>query len=136
MRLFRVAALAAIAACLASGAVIAKPGSEAERLGGLLRTAPKTEVVVFEIGGCKYCTVFRDNLGARYQASTTNAVAPMRYVDVGRLDPTDFQLRSEITTVPTIVLLQDGKEIDRVEGYPLSEALFGMVKSRVTPAGD
>ena len=133
MRLFRVAAFAAIAACLAAGVVIAKPGSDLAGPSSLSRTAPKTEVVVFEIGGCKYCTVFRDNLGARYQASTTNAVAPMRYVDVGRLDPADFQLASDITTVPTIVLMQDGKEIDRVEGYPMSEVLFGMVKSKVTP---
>ena len=136
MRLFRVVACAALAACLMSGMGIAKSGTEAEGPASLAGTTTRAEVVVFEIGGCKYCTAFRDNLGARYLASTTNAVAPMRYVDVGRLEPGAFQLQSEITTVPTIVLLQDGREIDRVEGYPLSEMLFGMVKSRLAPPVD
>lgn len=129
MRSFLTAALGLALLVAAAGHGLARPNAETE-------TSPaggraKTEVIVFEIGGCQYCTAFRDNLGARYLASTTNAAAPMRYVDVGRLDPRSFQLRSDITTVPTIVLMQDGKEVDRVEGYPLSEVLFGMVKSRV-----
>jgi thioredoxin-like negative regulator of GroEL len=125
MRLFLAAALAAMIACVLPGGSSAKPDSDADT------TTPRTEVVVFEIGGCKYCEAFRGNLGARYLASTTNRAAPMRFVDVGKLDPQAFQLRADINTVPTIVLLQDGREVDRVEGYPLPELLFGMVKSRV-----
>jgi thioredoxin-like negative regulator of GroEL len=107
----------------------AKPNADIE-------SATRTEVVVFEIGGCSYCTAFRDSLGARYLASTTNAAAPLRYVDLGKLAPDAFQLRGEITRVPTVVLLQDGKEVDRVEGYPVPEALFGMVRSRIGPVSE
>ena len=60
----------------------------------------------------------------------------MRYVDIGQLDPANFQLRADITTVPTIVVLQDGREVDRVEGYPLRDVLFEMVKSRVGPSAE
>lgn len=134
MRIFLAAALAAALALSGPGGGFAKPTTATTATTG--QEAPRSEVVVFEIGGCRYCTAFRDNLGARYLASTTNAVAPLRYVDVGKLDASAFQLRSEITTVPTIVLLQDGKEVDRVEGYPVSEALFGMVKSRVGLGSD
>ena len=112
----------------------AKSNGEADTSAGNI--VPRTEVIVFEIGGCKYCAAFRDNLGARYLASTTNRAAPMRFVDVGKLDPQAFQLRADINTVPTIVVLQDGREVDRVEGYPLAELLFGMVKSRVGSQDD
>lgn len=128
MRLFLVATLAAVFALVTPTGGSAKPSADADTTPA---GAPRTEVVVFEIGGCHHCAAFRDNLAPRYLASTTNKAAPMRFVDVGKLDPNDFQLLSDINTVPTIVLLQDGREIDRVEGYPLPELLFGMVKSRV-----
>ena len=134
MRLFLAAALAAIIACGMPSGGSAKSNGEADP--GATTNAPRTEVIVFEIGGCKYCTAFRDNLGARYLASTTNRAAPMRFVDVGKLDPQAFQLRADINTVPTIVVLQDGREVDRVEGYPLPELLFGMVKARVGSESD
>ena len=134
MRLFLAAVIAAtIAGGLPTGSS-AKPNGEADAIAG--NAAPRTEVIVFEIGGCTYCTAFRDNLGARYLASTTNRAAPMRFVDVGRLDPQSFQLRADINTVPTIVVLQDGREVDRVEGYPLPQILFGMVKARVGSGGE
>ncbi len=129
MRLFLAAVCAAIITIGAPVGGSAKSNGEADATAG--ETVPRTEVIVFEIGGCKYCTAFRDNLGARYLASTTNRAAPMRFVDVGKLDPQSFQLRADINTVPTIVVLQDGREVDRVEGYPLPELLFGMVKARV-----
>ena len=123
---------ALLMAALAGAAPTASPArstAEVETQDG--RAVPRAEVLVFEAAGCRYCVAFRDNLGARYLSSTTNTAAPLRYIDATRLDPNAFQLRTEITIVPTIVLMQDGREVDRVEGYPVSEALFGMVKSRV-----
>jgi hypothetical protein len=134
MRRFLVAVLAAIIAIGLPNGGSAKSNGEADMSAGT--NAPRTEVIVFEIGGCKYCTMFRDNLGARYLASTTNRAAPMRFVDVGKLDPQSFQLSADINTVPTIVVLQDGREVDRVEGYPVPELLFGMVKARVGSGED
>ena len=134
MRIKLAAAAVFAALSLYSASGFARPNADAE-LSARNQTT-KSEVVVFEIGGCGHCTAFRDNLGARYLASTTNAAAPLRYVDVGKIDPDTFHLRGEITTVPTIVLLQDGREVDRVEGYPVSQALFGMVKSRVGAGAD
>ena len=134
MRLLLAAVIAALIACGMPAGSSAKPNGGAELTDG--NVAPRTEVIVFEIGGCTHCTAFRDNLGARYLASTTNRAAPMRFVDVGRLDPHAFQLRADINTVPTIVVMQDGREVDRVEGYPLPELLFGMVKARVGSGGE
>jgi hypothetical protein len=128
------AALSLALVCVHAGLGSARPNAEAEIPADGAKA--RTEVIVFEIGGCKYCVAFRDNLGARYLSSTTNKAAPLRYVDIGQLDPTNFQLRADITTVPTIVVLQDGREVDRVEGYPLRDVLFEMVKSRVGPSAE
>ena len=133
MRSFLAAVLAGGLLCLMASGGSAKPNSEAD---ATTAKPSRTEVIVFEISGCKYCVVFRENLGARYLSSTTNTLAPMRFVDVGRLDPEAFHLSGDIGTVPTIVLMRDGREVDRIEGYPLSEILFGMVKSRVGSDSD
>jgi hypothetical protein len=88
------------------------------------------EVVVFEAPACRYCALFRQTLAERYLASTTNAQAPMRFVDATRDDKDPEGLSRPITIVPTIVLMTSGKEVDRLEGYPVPEALFHMVRSR------
>lgn len=96
-------------------------------------SAPETryEVVVFEAPACRYCALFRQTLAERYLASTTNASVPMRFVDATLSDKDPDGLSKPISIVPTIVLMTSGKEIDRLEGYPVPEALFHMVRSRL-----
>ena len=95
-------------------------------------SGPRYEVVVFEAPACRYCALFRQTLAERYLASTTNAAAPMRFVDATRDDKDPEGLSRPITIVPTVVLMTSGKEVERLEGYPVPEALFHMVRSRTT----
>ncbi|KAB2850842.1 MAG: hypothetical protein F9K44_03615 [Hyphomicrobiaceae bacterium] len=91
---------------------------------------PRYEVVVFEAAACRYCALFRQTLGERYLASTTNSIAPMRFVDATREDKDPDGLKVPISILPTIVLMISGREVDRLEGYPAPEALFHMIRSR------
>lgn len=88
------------------------------------------EVVVFEAPACRYCALFRQTLAERYLASTSNAEAPMRFVDATRDEKDPEGLLKPISIVPTIVLMTSGKEVDRLEGYPVPEALYHMIRSR------
>ena len=97
-----------------------------------LEAAPtRIEIVVFEAPGCHYCEAFRERLGARYAASTSHHTAPLRYVDATQPEAAGFPLNGEIKLVPTIVVMQDGREVDRLEGYPLPEMFFSMIRSRL-----
>lgn len=82
--------------------------------------APPTpyELVVFEADGCVYCENFRTDALPLYRSSQLGRDAPVRFVNVSRSDETKMGLSSAITVAPTIVLFHEGREVDRIVGYP------------------
>jgi hypothetical protein len=86
------------------------------------------EVIVFEAPRCGHCAAFRDRLGASYAQSAAGRTAPMRYIDVTRVDLEGYGLNADIVIVPTIVMMREGREVGRIEGYPVPALLFGLVR--------
>ena len=76
------------------------------------------ELVVFEADGCVYCDAFRADVLPLYKASQIGREIPIRFVSVSRSDETRMGLGGGITVVPTFVLMAEGREIDRIVGYP------------------
>jgi thioredoxin-related protein len=75
------------------------------------------ELVVFEADGCIYCSSFRTDVLPLYKASQIGRETPIRFVNVSRSDETKMGLHSGITIAPTVVLMHQGQEIDRIVGY-------------------
>ncbi|MGE3066565.1 MAG: thioredoxin fold domain-containing protein [Hyphomicrobiaceae bacterium] len=101
--------------------------SRAARDLALPETATQLELVVFERAGCLYCEVFHRDVLPRYKASLTAAQAPLRFVDITAVDVDRLALRASITTIPTVVLMKDGQEVDRIVGYTGPETFFQLV---------
>ena len=83
---------------------------------GVVRT-PALEVLVFEHPDCTYCLVFRRDVLPKYRDAVRADVAPLRFVDIATGDTASLGLNSRIDTVPTAVVMRDGREIDRIVGY-------------------
>ncbi|MGD9806128.1 MAG: hypothetical protein AB7E81_15275 [Hyphomicrobiaceae bacterium] len=79
--------------------------------------AHRLELLVIEVAGCTVCDLVRTYIQPAYEASPRARQAPMRYVDVTSQDELTLGLNERVSTVPTIVLLRDGREVDRVTGY-------------------
>ena len=75
------------------------------------------ELIAFEADGCNYCPVFRRDVAPSYAASRTGKMAPLRFVDVNDETAASLKLASPVTMVPTVVLVRDGVEITRINGY-------------------
>jgi thioredoxin-related protein len=75
------------------------------------------ELVVFEADGCIYCDSFRRDVLPLYRESQIGRETPIRFVNVSRSDETRMGLSSAITVAPTVVLMSQGQEIDRIVGY-------------------
>ena len=73
------------------------------------------ELLVFEHPDCTYCRVFRRDVLPAYQRAS--GAMPVRFVDIQRADTNGLVLKSRIDTVPTVVLMRDGAEFDRIVGY-------------------
>lgn len=93
---------------------------------GSVRSAP-VELLVFEHPDCQYCRVFRQDVLPRYQEGTVTSKTPVRFIDIQRTETTGLNLRSGIHVVPTFVLMENGREVDRIVGYWAPENFFRML---------
>jgi thioredoxin-related protein len=75
------------------------------------------ELIVFEHPDCAYCRVFRQNIAPSYQSSPRAPQVPLRYVDIAKSDIAGLRLSERIDTLPTAVLMKDGREVGRIAGY-------------------
>jgi thioredoxin-related protein len=85
------------------------------------------EIVVFEVENCGYCGLFRDQVLPAYRTSPRNAELPIRFVDLNEADVSKMKLIAPIQIVPTIVMIKNGQEVDRIAGYTGRETFFQLV---------
>jgi hypothetical protein len=93
-------------------------------------TPPRLELVVIEVQNCNICPLVRQQLLPRWQETAWGRTVPMRFVDASTREEGAIGLTSALEIVPTIVLLRDGREIERVTGY-LGPSTFIEVMSSV-----
>ncbi|MBV1694841.1 MAG: hypothetical protein KGP27_10320 [Hyphomicrobiales bacterium] len=91
------------------------------------RTGAHLELLVFEREACTYCEVFRRDVAPRYTRSTIAADAPLRFIDIDKVDMGRVGLRSKLDVLPTAVLMKDGIEVDRIPGYTGPDIFFQVV---------
>jgi len=95
------------------------------------------ELLMIEQAGCVYCEKFNDEIAQAYPKTDEGKLAPLRRVDLHDKWPEDLsQIRIERFT-PTFVLVQDGKEVDRLRGYPGDEYfwfLLGEMLAKLNPS--
>jgi hypothetical protein len=80
-------------------------------------STPSLEVLVFEHANCVYCRVFRREVLPQYHQAVGANVAPLRFVDIAKDDTDGLELNSRIDTLPTAVVMRNGREVDRIVGY-------------------
>ena len=92
---------------------------------GLVTVASaETALVMVEQDGCIYCRRWHTDVGDIYPRTEFAETAPLRLVDLHDL-PDDLTFASRVIFTPTFVLVEDGQEIARAEGY-VGDELFWM----------
>lgn len=66
---------------------------------------------------CHFCRAWEAEIGPGYAASPAGRAAPLFHVDVDGPYPDGLALARRPWITPTFVLLRDGSEVGRVEGY-------------------
>ena len=85
--------------------------------------SPAAELVMFETPGCTWCAAWDAEVGRVYSLTDEGKVAPLRRVDVHEPRPDDLGSVRGVVHTPTFVLMDEGREIGRIRGYP-GEAFF------------
>ena len=92
--------------------------------------AMAAELIIVEQIGCFYCQLWNDEIAPIYPKTVEGKTAPLRRIDLYEKQPTDLTFNSRVQFTPTFILVEDGQELARIEGYP-GEDFFWWVLSEM-----
>jgi hypothetical protein len=80
--------------------------------------ARSAELVMFESDSCEWCEAWHKEIGPIYPKTRESQLAPLRRVSIEDPVPDDLAHLRAVMFTPTFVLMEDGKEVGRITGYP------------------
>lgn len=92
-----------------------------------LPAAAATELLMVEQSGCIYCERWHHDVGGEYALTDEGKAAPLRPIMLREMPPEGVQLQRPVVYTPTFVLLRDGVEAGRIEGYPGEDFFWGLL---------
>jgi hypothetical protein len=89
--------------------------------------ARAAELVLFENAYCPWCAAFHHDIGAIYPKTDEGKRAPLRRVDTDKPIPPDLAFIERERLTPLFVLIDQGREIGRIRGYPGEDHFWGLL---------
>ena len=91
-------------------------------------------LVMIEEKGCVWCARWNEQIAPIYPKTEAGQTAPLRRVDIRDEQPSDLTFARGLHFTPTFVLMVDGQEISRIEGYPGEDFFWGVLEKMMTDA--
>jgi hypothetical protein len=88
--------------------------------------AAEMRLIMFEQEWCSWCKRWHREVGDAYPLTEEGRRAPLLAIDMDDGVPEGVVLVSKAVYTPTFVLVSDGVEVGRIEGYP-GEDFFWML---------
>ncbi|MEM1375231.1 MAG: hypothetical protein AAGF78_12705 [Pseudomonadota bacterium] len=89
--------------------------------------ADEVQLLMGEEAGCYWCGRWTAEIGAIYPKTKYGEEAPLWRIDIHEPLPAGIRLDSRIVYTPTFVLLVNGEESGRIEGYPGEDFFWGLL---------
>ena len=80
--------------------------------------ATAAELIMLERPGCAWCLRWNQEIAPEYSKTAEGRQAPLRRVDVTEPWPADLTGVATDRYTPTFIVVENGKEIARLRGYP------------------
>ena len=93
----------------------------------------ETRLLMGREEGCMWCARWDAEIGPIYRKTEVGQAAPLLETDIRGALPEGISLKSPLTFTPTFVVLDDGVEIARIEGYPGEDFFWPLVEQAVLP---
>lgn len=84
-------------------------------------------LVMVEEHGCVWCARWNAEIAPIYPKTSEGEAAPLRRLDINQSMPAELSFKGKLHFTPTFVLMVDGKEISRLEGYPGEDFFWGLL---------
>ena len=94
----------------------------------------ETRLVMVEEMGCIWCARWDEEIAPIYPKTAEGAAAPLRRIDFHEPVPDDLEFDRKVRFTPTFVLVVEGKETARIEGYPGEDFFWGLLGMMLSDA--
>lgn len=92
------------------------------------------ELLMIEQPGCIYCARWHEEVGPEYPITDEGIAAPLRQINLRDPLPEGVSILRPAVFTPTFILLKDGAEAGRIEGYPGEDFFWPMLGSMIRDA--
>ncbi len=93
------------------------------------------ELVMFDAEGCEWCELWLEQIGPIYPKTAEGKFAPLRRIDMHEDWPKDLTDVKAVHFSPTFVVMDKGKEVGRILGYPGEDFFWPMLAEILKKAG-
>ncbi len=84
-------------------------------------------LVMVEREGCIYCAAWDARVAPIYPKTPEGQAAPLVRVNIRDMHASGLDFAAPVVLTPTFVLMEDGRELDRIEGYPGEDFFWGLL---------
>lgn len=84
-------------------------------------------LLMFEQEWCEWCARWDQEIGGAYHKTEEGRRAPLERIDMDQPVPEDVELASLPRLTPTFVLVAEGREVGRIEGYAGEHFFYPML---------
>jgi hypothetical protein len=92
-----------------------------------ITNALAAELIMFEQAGCVWCETFDREIAPVYAKTTEGQRAPLRRVNIDDPLPKDLNFIAVERLAPLFVLIDKGREVGRIRGYPGEDHFWGLL---------
>lgn len=89
------------------------------------------ELLMFQQPGCLYCAQWNEEIAPIYGRTSEGQAAPLRRVELNEPLPEGIEIDRPVSFTPTFVLVLDGVEQDRIEGYPGEDFFWPLLQRMI-----
>ncbi|NNK78132.1 MAG: hypothetical protein HKP40_05405 [Litoreibacter sp.] len=98
-------------------------------------SAGDIRLVMAEEQGCVWCERWNTEIAAKYPKTPEGKAAPLVRMDIHGTRPAGYEFARRISYTPTFLLMVNGIEVSRIEGYPGEDFFWPLLADMLTRAG-
>ena len=92
-----------------------------------LSSQAETYLLMAEEHGCLWCERWNEEISHIYPKTAEGRTAPLVRYDLHRETPENVAFARRVHFTPTFILVEDGQEVGRIEGYPGEDFFWGLL---------
>ena len=90
------------------------------------------QLLMVEQPGCVYCAAWDEEIAPIYPKTPEGQHAPLHRVQLRDGAPEGITYDRRVAFTPTFILVDGGKELARIEGYPGEDFFWGLLEMMLT----